>query len=156
MLILIFRESSPTWHPIVLRLSIAFNFLASSSFFLASFPLSISHWFASLASWISANRHLKERENPSGVANQNTSLHNFRIPFLKSSEEQSYEYCGDKVSGNQANCLQIGLINSNGLPDSNNKWKESLILWSHVENGSRHNMLPHDWTWSHVVYFTLH
>ena len=53
----------------------------------------------------------------------NISLHDSDIPFLESIEEQSYEYCGDKLSENQVNSLRIGFININGIPDSNSQEK---------------------------------
>ena len=70
---------------------------------------------------------MKGRENPSSVVNQNISLHNSDIPILESAEEQSCEYCGDKLSGNQVDCLRIGFININGIPDSNTHEKNHSL-----------------------------
>jgi len=57
----------------------------------------------------------------------NISLHDSDIPFLESIEEQSYEYCGDKLSENHLNSLRIGFININGIPDSNSHEKNHSL-----------------------------
>ena len=71
---------------------------------------------------------MKGRENPLSVsANYNISLCNSETPFLGSTEELSCEYCGDGLEENEAKYLRIGLININGLPDSNTHEKNHSL-----------------------------